>query len=112
MSESPQTTWLTQEAHDRLAGELEERQTTRRTEITKRIAAAREGRITAAMAQRGSHSFGHKVATSFFSQNHADELDPARTVLETVEANRIISSTVDYPLHLGVTEAGPPDTSR
>ena len=42
MSESPQTTWLTQEAHDRLAGELEERQTTRRTEITKRIAAARE----------------------------------------------------------------------
>jgi transcription elongation factor GreA len=42
VSESPQTTWLTQEAHDRLAGELEERQTTRRTEITKRIAAARE----------------------------------------------------------------------
>ncbi len=42
MSESPQTTWLTQEAHDRLAAELEERQTTRRTEITKRIAAARE----------------------------------------------------------------------
>lgn len=32
-------------------------------------------------------------------------------VLETVEANRIISSKVDYPLHLGVTEAGPPDTS-
>ena len=42
MSESPQTTWLTQEAHDRLAAELEERQTTRRAEITKRIAAARE----------------------------------------------------------------------
>ncbi len=34
----------------------------------------------------GSHEFGHKVATSFFSQNHADELDPDRTVLETVEA--------------------------
>ncbi|MFD0895815.1 ABC-F family ATP-binding cassette domain-containing protein [Luteolibacter ambystomatis] len=33
----------------------------------------------------GSHNFGHKVATSFFSQNHADELDPTKTVLETVE---------------------------
>jgi transcription elongation factor GreA len=42
MSESPQTTWLTQEAYDRLAAELDERQTARRTEITKRIAAARE----------------------------------------------------------------------
>lgn len=34
----------------------------------------------------GTHLFGHKVATSFFSQNHADELDPTRTILETVEA--------------------------
>ncbi len=34
----------------------------------------------------GSHAFGHKVACSFFSQNHADELDPDKTVLETVEA--------------------------
>ncbi|NJM38336.1 MAG: ABC-F family ATP-binding cassette domain-containing protein [Akkermansiaceae bacterium] len=34
----------------------------------------------------GEHTFGHKVATSFFSQNHADELDPNLTVLETVEA--------------------------
>lgn len=34
----------------------------------------------------GAHVFGHKVATSFFSQNHADELDPNLTVLETVEA--------------------------
>jgi len=34
----------------------------------------------------GEHTFGHKVATSFFSQNHADELDPDLTVLETVEA--------------------------
>jgi ATP-binding cassette, subfamily F, member 3 len=34
----------------------------------------------------GTHSFGHKVSCSFFSQNHADELDPSRTVLETVEA--------------------------
>jgi len=26
----------------------------------------------------------------------------------TIEANREISSTLDYPLHLGITEAGPP----
>ncbi len=37
-------------------------------------------------ADAGAHTFGHKVATSFFSQNHADELDPEKTVLETVEA--------------------------
>lgn len=34
----------------------------------------------------GHHELGFKVATSFFSQNHADELDPERTILETVEA--------------------------
>ena len=33
----------------------------------------------------GSHSFGHKVAPAFFSQNHSDELNPDLTVLETVE---------------------------
>lgn len=34
----------------------------------------------------GEHNFGHKVATSFFSQNHADELDHELTVLETATA--------------------------
>ncbi len=34
----------------------------------------------------GERKLGHKVEVSFFSQNHADELDPKRTVLETVEA--------------------------
>jgi ATP-binding cassette, subfamily F, member 3 len=33
---------------------------------------------------QGEHTFGQKVAVSFFSQNHADELDPDKTVLETV----------------------------
>ncbi|MBB5352188.1 ATP-binding cassette subfamily F protein 3 [Haloferula luteola] len=33
----------------------------------------------------GSHEFGGKVATSFFSQTHADTLDPEKTVLETIE---------------------------
>jgi ATP-binding cassette, subfamily F, member 3 len=35
----------------------------------------------------GHHELGLKVATSFFSQNHADELDPEKTILETVEAS-------------------------
>ena len=33
----------------------------------------------------GTHRFGHKAAASFFSQNHADELDPELTVLECAE---------------------------
>ena len=34
---------------------------------------------------KGEHGLGLKVAASFFSQNHADELDPTKSVLETVE---------------------------
>ncbi len=37
-------------------------------------------------ADAGSIELGHKVAPSFFSQNHADELDPDLTILETVQA--------------------------
>lgn len=33
----------------------------------------------------GSHELGAKTLPSFFNQNHADELDPDLTVLETVE---------------------------
>ena len=33
----------------------------------------------------GTHRFGHNAAASFFSQNHADELDPDATVLECAE---------------------------
>jgi transcription elongation factor GreA len=39
---STETTWLTQDAYDRLQGELDERSGPRRAEITKRIEAARE----------------------------------------------------------------------
>jgi len=42
MSEVSQVTFLTQEAYDRLAAELEELSTTGRSEIAKRIEAARE----------------------------------------------------------------------
>ncbi|MBA4345423.1 MAG: transcription elongation factor GreA, partial [Microbacterium sp.] len=38
----PATQWLTQEAHDRLSAELEALSTTGRTEIAKRIEAARD----------------------------------------------------------------------
>ena len=34
----------------------------------------------------------------------------ASNVLETVAAYRLLSKTVAYPLHLGITEAGPPGT--
>jgi len=34
----------------------------------------------------------------------------ASSVLATIEANRLIADAVPYPLHLGVTEAGPPIT--
>jgi len=33
----------------------------------------------------GTHAFGHKAAASFFSQNHADELEPNDTVQECCE---------------------------
>ncbi|HWD61233.1 MAG TPA: transcription elongation factor GreA [Humibacter sp.] len=42
MSQDTQVTFLTQEAHDRLAGELEQLSTVGRSEIAKRIEAARE----------------------------------------------------------------------
>jgi ATP-binding cassette subfamily F protein 3 len=34
----------------------------------------------------GKVTLGHNVSPSFFSQNHADELDPDLTILETVQA--------------------------
>jgi ATP-binding cassette subfamily F protein 3 len=33
----------------------------------------------------GTFTLGMRVSVSYFSQNHADELDPTKTVLETVE---------------------------
>ncbi len=36
-------------------------------------------------ATTGERTVGHKVGIAYFSQNHADELDPKRTVLETIE---------------------------
>lgn len=42
MAQDATVTWLTQDAYDRLAGELEELSTTGREEIAKRIEAARE----------------------------------------------------------------------
>ncbi len=34
----------------------------------------------------------------------------ASNVLETIQAYRLLSKKVNYPLHLGITEAGPPGT--
>ncbi|MGY8642979.1 MAG: ABC-F family ATP-binding cassette domain-containing protein [Verrucomicrobiales bacterium] len=38
-------------------------------------------------ATSGEITVGHKVGVSYFSQNHADELDPTKTVLETIESS-------------------------
>ena len=35
----------------------------------------------------GTNTIGHKVGVSYFSQTHADELDPDKTVLETLEGH-------------------------
>ncbi len=52
--------------------------------------------ITAQEApDNGTHQFGHKVALSFFSQNHADELAPDKTVLESVQE---VASRENAPL--------------
>ncbi len=46
-----------------------------------RIAAATEE------ASSGERTEGHNVSIAYFSQTHADELDPSKTVLETMEGN-------------------------
>ena len=43
----------------------------------------------------GTYTLGRKSAVSFFSQNHADELDPERSVIETCEA---VASAKNAPL--------------
>jgi ATP-binding cassette subfamily F protein 3 len=43
----------------------------------------------------GTYTLGQKSAISFFSQNHADELDPERSVIETCEA---VASAKNAPL--------------
>ena len=45
---------------------------------------------------QGTHTFGHKAAVSFFSQNHADELDGSLTVQECCEkaATRITAPLI------------------
>ena len=43
----------------------------------------------------GAYLPGQKTAISFFSQNHADELDPDKSVIETCEA---VASTKNAPL--------------
>ena len=68
-------TWLTQEAHDRLVGELAEREGPTRVEITKRIEAARE---EGDLKENG----GYHAAKEEHSHAHKEEeacADPACT---------------------------------
>ncbi len=97
MSESPETTWLTQEAHDRLSAELEERSTLRRAEITKRIEAAREegdlrenGGYHAAKDEQGKNEarirqLRHLLDTAQVGAPEAAEGEAAHGMLVTID---------------------------
>ena len=93
MSDTPETTWLTQEAHDRLAAELEERTTARRTEITKRIEAARDegdlkenGGYHAAKDEQGKIEARIRELTQILQNAHvgAEPVDSSRVAPGTV----------------------------
>ncbi len=49
----------------------------------------------------GTRELGHKVGIAYFSQNHADELDPSKTVLETVEATATRAALTNLRTTLG-----------
>jgi len=77
-------TWLTQEAYDGLAAELEDRQGPRRTEITKRIEAAREegdlkenGGYHAAKEEQGKNEARIKVLRHLLDNSQIGAPDAA-----------------------------------
>ena len=49
----------------------------------------------------GTITEGHKVGIAYFSQTHADELDPKKTVLETLETSGTRVPTVNLRSILG-----------
>lgn len=71
--------------------------------LEKRILKKHEGVTAAAMVES---ALGHvKLLTDLDFQNIKISLK-ASDVPRTIEAYELLSSTVDYPLHVGVTEAG------
>lgn len=113
MSDTPETTWLTQEAHDRLAAELEERTTARRTEITKRIEAARDegdlkenGGYHAAKDEQGKNEarirqLKHILGTATIGTPEVGEGEAAHGMVVTIE---FVGSTRTMTFLLGSRE--------
>ncbi len=97
MTESQQTTWLTQEAHARLTEELEHRQGPGRADIVARIASAREegdlrenGGYHAAKEEQGKNEarirqLEHMLATAQIGAPPAEEGLVAHGMIVTVE---------------------------
>ena len=90
MPQDAAVTWLTQEAYDRLAAELEELSTTGREEIAKRIEAAREegdlkenGGYHAAKDEQGKQEARIRQLTELLKQAHVGEAPASKGVVES-----------------------------
>ena len=119
---STDITWLTQEAFDRLEAELQERSGPRRSEITKRIEAAREeGDLTLDVAPKGKYVFGEVVSNDprFLSGRHLgriarfDQGDVFQQSLETdlrraIIATGLVSSVTVTPRETRAPQDGQP----
>ena len=68
-------------------------------------------RSTAAGHARGAGRVGRSASSAYFDEVGFDDVKisvKASNVPLMIEAYRLLSETTDHPLHLGVTEAGPP----
>lgn len=90
MSDDAPTTFLTQEAYDRLAGELEQLSTTGRTEIAKRIELAREegdlkenGGYHAAKDEQGKQEARIRTLEHLLKTATVSEAPPSRGIVES-----------------------------
>lgn len=77
------------------------------------------GSLDKSISSNGKHSAKDLVESAKKHVKILEDLDfknivisiKGSSVLETIEANRIAANTFDYPLHLGITEAGFKDLS-
>ncbi|MGR2751254.1 transcription elongation factor GreA [Agromyces arachidis] len=98
MAQEATVTWLTQEAYDRLAGELEHLSTTGREEIAKRIEAAREegdlkenGGYHAAKDEQGKQEARIRQLTELLRNAEVGEAPQSSGV---VESGTVITAVV------------------
>jgi transcription elongation factor GreA len=98
MSQEPQVTWLTQEAYDRLAAELNDLSTTGRHEIAQRIAAAREegdlkenGGYHAAKDEQGKQEARIRTLTQLLRDARVGDAPAASNI---VEPGTVVTATI------------------